>query len=147
MRRTAFKKRPRKLRPRQLREGAAEYGPRWKAAAERARKRDRGRCVVCGEKPVVGEHAEHHIIPVRMFSSEWMSLSMKFGLVDAHDAHDARNVATVCAVEHAAITHAVEPKLLRGDIVGFWRGMVSMGFPVERLRTAFRYYGLPEVQR
>ena len=132
MRRTAFKKRSPKRHPRQLREGAVEYGPRWKAAAERARKRDRGRCVVCGVKPMYGKHAVHHIIASRMVG-------------DAYP-HDLRNLVTVCAGEHAAITHAVEPKLLRGDIVGFWRGMVAMGFPVERLRAAFKYYGLPEVK-
>lgn len=136
MRRTAWIKRPRKRRPRELRGPELDYGSDWDAQAAKARKVDRHCCQICGRKNGRGEPrlAVHHLVALR--------ICQKLGC----EGHSLVNLLPVCGRCHAAVLGG-ESKLIAGDVVGAWADYRAAGVPLDRLAEAFRHVGLPTVRR
>ena len=166
MMRTAFRKRPRRLHPRELRGPKLDYGPDWDRKAARARRVDRHTCQVCGHQNRKGEPRlpVHHLIPLRLFGAESAESASKAGgshgtkpggpnddanrqsnAGQAILAHALANLLCVCRACHPKLLPG-ETKLLRGDILGAWVAYREAGVPLDRLAAAFRHAGLPEVR-
>jgi 5-methylcytosine-specific restriction endonuclease McrA len=108
-----------------FRGGSIAYrGVQWVNIAAEIRARDEFLCRACGKLPKVKrEHCVDHIIPFRLMK-QW-------GL----DPNQYDNLLTVCDSCHGR-KFASEGKLLRGDLLGFLRGLVAIAYPVERIRAA-----------
>lgn len=71
-----------------------------------------------------------HIIPYRMFQS-----------------NDLRNLLSICRAPcHAVKTQSIEPKILRGDKLGFLQGLNQNGWPMEAVQIALDLFeGSPQL--
>jgi 5-methylcytosine-specific restriction endonuclease McrA len=108
-----------------FRGGAVTYrGARWVQIAEEIRARDGFICGVCCalQKPR-RKHCVDHTIPFRLMD--------KWSL----DPNQYDNLLTLCDSCHGK-KHSIEDRLLRGDVLGFLRGLVAMNYPIGRIRAA-----------
>lgn len=105
------------------------YGNRgsgWARIAAEIRSRDSKCCVICSQPQ--GEKRFHvdHIVPYR--------LMVQWGL----EPNNEINLATLCTADHGRKTMA-ESKLLCGDVLGFNRTLVAIGYPVNMVRAALEF--------
>jgi hypothetical protein len=114
-----------------FRGGAITYrGAGWTQTAHEIRSRDGNLCGICQKLPVgKTKHHVDHIIPFRLMK-QW-------GLEP--NAHV--NLLTLCINHHTKKT-PLEDKLLRGDVLGFARGLVAMLYPIQAAQEAFAAAGL-----
>lgn len=101
-------------------------GPDWKERSAAARDRDGHRCQVCGNPEKKGAKMDvDHIVPFRSVLR-----------------NDLINLLSVCKAPcHVLKTTTAERAFLRGDYLGFLQMMNAMGWPMERVNTAVRWWG------
>lgn len=113
--------------PSPLLRGAAIYrGRNWRRIRRDITARDVETCQACGRSEHKKKPPVDHIIPYR--------LMLDWGL----EANVDGNLITVCDSCHSKKTNAIEPKLLRGDLIGFVLGLLKMRYPEDRIRTALQ---------
>jgi 5-methylcytosine-specific restriction endonuclease McrA len=113
-----------------FRGGVITYrGAKWLDVAEQTRARDQYLCVPCGALTKSRKHSVDHIIPFR--------LMVQWGL----DPNQPDNLVTTCGSCHGK-KQGFEDRLIRGDVVGFLRGLVSIHYPLDRIRAACALAGL-----
>jgi 5-methylcytosine-specific restriction endonuclease McrA len=99
-------------------------GCRWLQIADEIRARDEFLCGICHAlQKLRRKHPVDHTIPFRLMEM--------WGL----DPNHYDNLLTMCDSCHGK-KQSVEDKLLRGDVLGFIRGLVTMNYPIERIRAA-----------
>lgn len=74
------------------------YGPNWRSQKDKARKRDKFTCQVCGitESIILEKLSVHHITPFRKYNGNWK------------EANDLVNLISVCRSCHLSI----EPRII-----------------------------------
>ena len=119
----AYKERRGEKSPK-FRGGIITYrGCRWLQIAEEIRARDQYLCGICNDLPGRRKHHVDHVIPFRLME-QW-------GL----DPNLYDNLQTLCNSCHST-KQGVEDRLLRGNVLGFLRGLVLMNYPIARIRAA-----------
>lgn len=101
-------------------------GTDWREQAEKARNRDLHTCQVCGKTESKDELLSvDHVVPFRMWPEN--------ALV---------NLLSVCRAPcHASKTMQAEPRLLRGDKLGFLQKLRELGWPMELVTAALEEWG------
>ncbi|HEX4920669.1 MAG TPA: HNH endonuclease signature motif containing protein [Candidatus Bathyarchaeia archaeon] len=106
-----------------------------------AEQSSREKCAVCNQQYgrvsaefILAKQVIDHIFPVRFL------LSMHL------DPHITMNTLSCCQSCHARkLQH--ETLIFAGDVLGFLRGLKRIGYPMERVITAARFYGFAEVDK
>lgn len=98
-------------------------GPDWKEQATKTRERDNYKCQVCGRQHGKGEElpSVDHVIPYRLGGTNVLA-----------------NLLTVCRFPCHARKTMVEPKLLRGNRLGFEQALNRLGWPMQIVEASFR---------
>ena len=101
-------------------------GPDWGAASEAARSRDEYKCQICGRPQQKGQKLSvDHIIPYRLVKEN--------ALV---------NLISICRAPcHATKTQVAERCFLRGDMLGFLKGLREASWPMDKVDAAIEYWG------
>ncbi len=89
-------------------------------------------CEICGttERHQAANIHRDHILPARLIQ-----------LYAWGDPNARENLICICNSDHGS-KKQVEDKLFEGDWLGFVQGLNALGWPMERVKRAFAFYGL-----
>jgi hypothetical protein len=95
--------------------------------SEAIRERDQNTCQVCGARR--SKHkilSVDHIVPLRLTKG-----------------HDPVNLITICEAQCHRRKSEIESYLFEGDLAAFLAHLKKVGWPMKKVRSAMKRYGLP----